>query len=351
MDTIDMSSDTVTLPTPEMLEAIGQAKLGDDTSESDPTVNRLQRMAAELTGQEAALLVLSGTMGNVVSLMTHARTGEEVIVDADSHVVLYEVGALASVAGLMPKPVRNHRGLLDPDDVRAAIRERNVHFPIPRVLCLENTHNIGGGRVVPMELHVELCGVAREHGLAVHLDGARIFNAAVAAGDLAAEYTRHVDSVMFCLSKGLSCPLGSLVCGSAEFIDRARHNRKRIGGGMRQAGIIAAPGIVALETMIDRLADDHANARLLAEGINDVPGLDVDLDLVESNIFFVRHASSGLSTKDVVERFARAGVLASNPPGIDWIRFVTHRHLDRATVEEALRRIRRAICGENPKLE
>jgi len=228
--------------------------------------------------------------------------------------------------------------MLDVDEVAAAIRKPNVHYPTPRVLCLENTHNRSGGRVVPLDLHRRLCGVAHERGLKVHLDGARIFNAQVAAGIPASEWARDADSVVFCLSKGLSCPLGSVVVGDAEFIERARHSRKRIGGGMRQAGIIAACGIVALESMIDRLAEDHANAKLLAQGLSEVPGLRVDLDKVETNMVYVDHSATGLSTDEVLARVKSAGVLASGSPP-KRVRLVTHRHIDRPAIAEAVKRI------------
>jgi len=298
MEVINLRSDTQTLPTPEMLSAMTSAPLGDDTFDEDPTVQKLERMAAERMGKEKALLVLSGTMGNLVALMTHGRPGEEVILDELSHIYAYEAGGLASVAHLMPRTVRSRSGLLDPREVLGAIREPNIHFPRARLLCLENTHNLSGGRVVPLDLHAELCRVAHSRGLEVHLDGARIFNAAVAAGVEAAEYARHADSVMFCLSKGLSCPLGSVLCGSADFITRADAARKRVGGGMRQAGIIAAAGIVALERMVDRLAEDHRTARLLAQLLSGVPSLKVDAASVETNMVLVDHGGTGLSTQD-----------------------------------------------------
>jgi len=344
MDPIDVRSDTVTLPTEAMLDAIRTAPLGDDVCGEDPTVNKLEAMAAEKLGKEGALLVVSGTMGNLVSLMAHTNRGDEVIVDAESHVYYYEAGSLATVAGLMPMVVPSRDGLLDPDEVAGAIRGRNIHFPTPRLLCLENTHNRGGGRVVPLELHKRLCQVAREHGLAVHLDGARIFNAAVAAGVPASAYAEHVDSVMFCLSKALSCPVGSLVVGTREFIEKARHCRKRIGGGMRQAGIIAAAGIVALEQMIDRLAEDHANAKRLAQGVNEIPRLSVDLALVETNMVYVDHSGTGLTTQRFIDLLKAHGVLVSSRPP-NHIRMVTNRHHDRATIEEVLARVRNAMAG------
>jgi len=344
MRPINLRSDTQTLPTPAMLEAIATAELGDDTYDEDPTVARLEAMAATRLGMEAAILVLSGQMGNIIATMVHAGPGDEVILDRDSHVFYYEVGALSSVAGLSPWPVSSHAGCMDPEEVAAAIRGRDLHFPRARLLCLENTHNRSGGRVVPVERHRALCGVAHERGLAVHLDGARIFNAAIAAGVPVTEYTRDVDSVMVCLTKGLSCPLGSILAGSREFVQRADEVRRRLGGGMRQAGVIAAPGIVALETMVDRLADDHRNARRLAEGLATVPGLAVDLETVETNMVNVDHRGTGMSTDEVLKRLLAGGVIASGRPPRQ-IRLVTNRHHDAGVIEEALERIRRALAG------
>ncbi|MFV8752238.1 threonine aldolase family protein [Nannocystaceae bacterium ST9] len=340
---INLRSDTQTLPTPAMLEAIARAPLGDDTYGEDPTVARFEAMAAAAMGKPAAMLAISGHMANLIALMVHARAGDEVILDAESHVFHYEVGSLASVAHLMPMPVPSHAGMLDPDQLAAAIREADIHYPRPRLLCLENTHNRSGGRVIPLALHRRLCEVARSRGLAIHLDGARIFNAAIAAGVSVHEYTRDVDSIMFALTKGLSCPLGSVLAGDVEFVEQARAVRRRLGGGMRQAGILAAAGIVALETMIDRLADDHTNARTLAEGIAAIPGLSVDLNSVETNMVYVDHSQTGLSTNAAVERFAEHGVIVSSRPPRH-VRLVTNRHHDRATIDEALARIRRAFA-------
>jgi len=341
---LNFRSDTQTLPTPEMLEAIQHAPLGDDSMDEDPTVTRLEKLAAKMLGKEAALLVISGTMGNLCALMAHANPGDEVLLDAQSHIHEYEAGGMASVAGLMPRALISRKGVLDPDELAAAIRPPGLLHPIPRLLCLENTHNLSGGRVVPLEIQNRLCEIAHERGLAVHLDGARIFNAALAQRVTAAEVGQHADSVMFCLSKGLSCPLGSLLVGSREFIAKAERCRQRIGGNMRQAGVIAACGIVALETMVDRLADDHANARILAEAVNDVPGLRVDLESVQTNMVNVDHSHTGLSTPEIVARFQSAGLLASGRPPRQF-RLVANRHHDRAAVEEAVRRIRMALAG------
>jgi threonine aldolase len=339
---INLRSDTQTLPTAAMLEAIVSAPLGDDTYGADPTVNRFEAMAAAAMGKPAALLLISGQMANIVALMAHAAPGDEVILDIESHIFQYEVGAVANIAGLMPMPVASEAGMLDPDRVAAAIRERDIHYPIPRVLCLENTHNRSGGRVIPVALHERLCELARARGLAIHLDGARIFNAAIAAKVPIVAYTSQVDSVMFSLSKGLSCPLGSVLAGPTEFIERARHIRRRLGGGMRQAGIIAAAGIVALATMVDRLAEDHARARMLAEGLATIPGLAVDLARVETNMVNVDHTGTGKSTAEVLALLEQHGVIASGRPPKN-IRLVTNRHHDDATIADAIARIRAAL--------
>ncbi len=343
MEPINLRSDTQTLPTEEMFEAIRKAPLGDDTSDEDPTVQKLERMAAEIMGKEAALLVISGTMGNLVSLMTHGHAGDEVLLDRESHIFYYECGSLAGIAGLMPMPLDSEKGMLDPDRLQKAIRPKNMHHPVPRLVCLENTHNRSGGRVIPLELHRRLCAVAKENGLAVHLDGARIFNAAIREGVEARAFAEDVDSLMFCLSKGLSCPLGSIVVGSQSFIEKADWARKRVGGGMRQAGVIAAAGIVALESMIDRLADDHRHARLLAEGLLKIPGLAVDLETVESNMVLVDHSGTDMEHDEFMKSLRKAGVLVSSRPP-HHVRFVTNRHHDEDTIAEALERIRSALA-------
>ena len=348
MNIINLRSDTQTLPTDEMLEAMRTAPLGDDTYDEDPTVHDLEEMAAAKVGKAAALLVISGTMGNLVSLMTHTHPGDEVVLDLQSHIFYYEAGSLASVAGLMPMPIASHRGLLDPVEVDVAIRNYNLHYPIPRLLCLENTHNRSGGRVIPIDLHKKLCCVARKHNMAIHLDGARIFNAAISAGVPPSAFTEDVDSVMFCLSKGLSCPLGSIVAGSRQFIEKADRARKRLGGGMRQAGVIAAAGIVALEKMTSRLADDHQNAKILAQAINTIPGLHVDMETVESNMVYVDHAGTGLTTEEVLKRTQNAGILISSRPPRHF-RMVTSRHHDKDVVEEAVYRMRGMFCDITPK--
>jgi threonine aldolase len=285
-------------------------------------------------GKEAALLVASGTMGNLVSLMAHGGHGDEVIVDHDAHIYWYEQGALCSIAGYTPRLVPSKDGLTDPKDIESAIRPSNLHFPVPRVLSLENTHNRGGGRVVPPPLFADCCAVARQHGLKIHLDGARIFNAAVACAVDVKVFAKLVDSVQFCLSKGLSAPIGSVVAGEKAFIERARRARKRLGGGLRQAGIIAAAGIVALQEGPKRLHEDHANAKLLASLIEPIEGLKLVKTPVTSNMVFVEHAGLRGSTAEIVEDLRSRGlrVISTSPKQL---RLVTNRMVNEQGIRRA----------------
>lgn len=345
MEFINVRSDTQTLPSRAMREAIMNAPLGDDTYDEDPTVTEFERMAAEIVGKEAAVLVLSGTMGNLTSLMAHCTPGDEVLLDLESHIFYYEAGGMANIAGLMPMPIPTDRGMMSPEDVVSRIRKPDLHLPTPRLFCLENTHNRSGGRVVPLALHNDLCHAAHERGLAVHLDGARIFNAAIAEKVPVVEFTKNVDSIQVCLTKGLGCPLGSFVAGSREFIARVDRARKRVGGGMRQAGVIAAAGIYALTHNIERQVDDHRRARKLAELINEIPGLSVDPQGVETNMIYFSHTATGLGTPEMIRKLREAGVLASGRPPRD-IRMCTHLDIDDEAVEEVARRVRRAMQRE-----
>jgi len=332
---IDLRSDTVTLPTEEMLEAIRNAKLGDDVYREDPTVNQLEEMAAKKMGKEAAMLVPSGTMANLVSVTANTKWGDSAILESDSHIYWYEVGGISAIAGVLPIPVRGEMGVIDPADIKAAIRPPSLHYAETTLICIENTHNRAGGTIVTPSQIEAISKVAREHGLRLYMDGARIFNAAVALKVDVREFTRHVDNLMFCLSKGLSCPIGSIVVGSNEFIEKARKIRKILGGGMRQAGIIAAPGIIALEKMIDRLEEDHRNARLLAEGLTKIEGLHVDLRTVQTNIVMCDLDDLGILADTFLERLRAHGVLASNISKTR-VRFVTHRGIEREDIEKAL---------------
>ena len=334
MPPIDLRSDTVTHPTPAMREAMANAEVGDDVWGDDPTVNRLEEMAAEIMGKEASLFVASGTMANLVSILTHCQRGNEIIVGSESHIFYNEVGGASALAGVQVRTVANdHRGMMAPEDIEVAIRGENIHFPPTSLVCIENTHNRCSGGVLDTEDVAAVARVAHAHEVPVHVDGARIFNAAVRLETPAAELARDADSVSFCLSKGLSCPVGSLVCGSRDFIDQARKWRKMVGGGMRQAGIVAAAGIVALEAMIDRLAEDHTNASRLAVGLASIPGISLDPSLVQTNIV-IFEVNGGVAL-DVLHRLEAAGVRGSFNGG-SRIRFVTHYGITSEDVDNTL---------------
>ncbi len=334
---IDLRSDTVTLPTPEMREAIARADLGDDVYGEDPTVNRLQEMAADLTGKQAALLVTSGTMGNLIALMVHCPRGRKAILGSKAHSYIYEAGGGAAVGGIVMAPVANlETGALNLIELEHELATPpDAHFAQPALVALENTHNNCGGVAVPASHMADAAALAQRHGVAVHLDGARIFNAAIALETGARSLAAYADSVSFCLSKGLACPVGSLLCGSRDFIAQAHRVRKLLGGGMRQAGIIAAAGIVALGTMIDRLADDHRNARALAEGLGLVAGINVMAASRRTNMVFFEVDGD----EDVARRFqaalAERGILLSTR-GSNSFRAVTHYGIDRAAIDRAV---------------
>ena len=339
---MDLRSDTVTLPTREMLEIIPKSPLGDDVFREDPTVNRLEEMAARRVGKEAALLVTSGTQGNLTSLMTHTKRGDEVILEAESHMYYYEVGGLSALGGVMARTVKGTMGVLDPRDVESAIRPADIHCPQTTLICLENTHNRAGGVAVSPSQIGAITDVAKRHGISTHMDGARVFNAAIALNVDVKELTKDVDSVMFCLSKGLGAPVGSLVCGSAEFVERARRVRKMLGGGMRKAGVIAAPGIVALERMVDRLRDDHRNARLLAEGLAMIKGISVSMQTVQTNIVVFDISGTGMNTKQLISKLNEHGVKATSFSE-KLMRMVTHWGIEREDIEYALGVVERVL--------
>ena len=340
---IDLRSDTVTQPSLEMRRAMAEAEVGDDVFGDDPTVKRLEELAAAETGKEAALFVASGTMGNLIALMTHCRRGDEVIAGSECHILNYEVAGAAAVAAVQLRPAHNTpEGDLDDDEVLSLIRGSNVHFPETRLLCLEDTHNRCGGAIISPERLAALSALAHEHGLQVHLDGARIHNAAVALGRPVSDFTAGVDSVDFCFSKGLGAPVGSAVCGSAEFIARARKNRKMLGGGMRQVGILAAAAIYSLENMVDRLAEDHANARALWEGLCLNELFQASASPPQTNI--VVTALRPGAPAGVLQRLQEAGVWYTDM-GAGRMRFVTHYGIDAADVTDALERIEEAVTA------
>jgi threonine aldolase len=331
---INLYSDTQTLATKEMLEAMVRAEVGDDVSGTDPTVNRLQEIAAAKIGQEAALFVPSGSMGNLVSLLAIGGHGNEILLHEEAHVYYYEGGALCSIAGFTPRLVAAPHGIVTPEILEGYLRPRNVHHPRTTVLALENTHNRGGGTVTQPELHDRLVAWAHGHGLHVHLDGARVFNAAIACGVDVKRFTANVDSVQFCLSKGLSAPVGSIVAGQKDFIDRARQARKRVGGAMRQAGHLAAAGIVALEKMVDRLAEDHAHAKKLAQLVAKIPGFTIDMEAVQTNMVYADFAALKVPWAKFIGRLEAQGLKVSPIPPTR-LRMVTHRHIGAKEVEQA----------------
>jgi threonine aldolase len=335
MALIDLRSDTVTRPTPEMREAMASAPVGDDVYGEDPTVNRLQDLAAARMGKEAAIFVPSGTMGNLASLLAHCGRGDEAIVGDRSHTFLYEQGGMAALGGIMPHTVPNQPdGTLRLADVAAAIRGDDAHYPRTRLICLENTHNACNGTPLAPDYVSAVATLAHDHGLKVHVDGARIFNAAAALGVDVKALVADVDSVTFCLSKGLSAPVGSLICGDGAFIDAVHRARKVLGGGMRQAGIVAAAGIVALETMTERLAEDHARARRLAEGFAALPG--VAVGPVHTNIFyFTLTEDCPLDGPQLAEALKERSVLLPNR-GPRSFRAVTHVWIDDDDVDHVL---------------
>jgi threonine aldolase len=331
---IDLRSDTVTKPTVEMRKAMAEAEVGDDVYGEDPTVNRLEELAAEMFNKEAALFVASGTMGNQVSIMAHTQRGDEVILEADSHIFWYEAGAMSVLSGVMPHPIKGNNGAMDPEEVRRAIRPKDIHFPRTSLISIENTHNRSGGRVVPLENFKAIYEIAKQFDMNVHIDGARIFNAAIASNVPVKEYAKYADSLMFCLSKGLCAPVGSIVVGSKEFIERARKARKILGGGMRQAGVLAAAGIVALTKMVDRLREDHENAKFLAVKLREI-GYMVNPEEVETNMVFLRTDNLRVNAHQLLKAMKERGVLAVAFSDSS-IRLVTHNDVSRNDILRAL---------------
>jgi threonine aldolase len=342
---IDLRSDTITHPTDEMRQAMSKAEVGDDVFGEDPTVNRLEEMAAERMGKEAALFTASGTMSNLLAVMTHTRHGNEIILGSEAHIFWYEVGGAAALGGVIAHTVPNDsEGRMALSDIEKAIRAKdNIHFPETTLICLENTHNRCGGAVLTAEYTASVAKLAHSRGLKLHLDGARIFNAAIALNVPATELAKDTDSIGFCLSKGLSAPVGSLLCGNKEFVQRARKLRKMIGGGMRQAGILAAAGIVAMETMIDRLAEDHANAQKLAKGLSKIPGITLAQAKVPSNIVMFDLAAS-IPEATFTTKTAKSGLKVSSR-GNQRFRLVTNRMVNSADIDEALNIIDK-VCHE-----
>ncbi len=340
MKIIDLRSDTVTKPTPEMRRAMAEAEVGDDVYGEDPTVNRLEALAAEKMGKEAALFVPSGSMGNQLALMVHCQRSEEVVCDSESHIFHYEMAAAAVLSGVQLYTVPGLHGGEAEELIAAHIRRSSPHLPVTRLVCLENTLNRGGGSVMPRERMAGVYRLVKEHGLALHLDGARIFNAALALGCEAADLACHADSVMFCLSKGLGAPVGSLLAGERGFIEKARRYRKLLGGGMRQAGVLAAAGLLALANT-EHLAEDHDKARVLAAGLAAM-GFATDPGQVETNMVMLDLGQAPFTTEDFLAQLAKEGVLAGSGRR-HVVRFVTHLDVSMADIGEALSRIKKTV--------
>lgn len=342
MRIVDLRSDTVTQPTQEMREAMYRAEVGDDVYGEDPTVKKLEAVGAERLGFQAGLFVASGTMGNLVALLTHTHKGEEVFLEEECHIYYNEVGGMAAIGGLQPRLIKGKRGKITPELIRQSVRGSNIHYPVPTLLCLENTHNRGGGSVYTPQEVLAVTDCAHQLGLKVHVDGARIFNAAVACGCDVKEVVKGVDSVQFCLSKGLGAPMGSLLVGSPEFIDRARKWRKMIGGGFRQIGIMAAAGLVALDKMVDRLAEDHQLAKKLAVGLAEIPFLQVQPQEVETNIVIACLKEDVITVPEFVKKINQQGVKV-NGYGANRIRFVTNKDVNEADIDYALQVIAKLV--------
>ena len=337
---IDLRSDTVTQPTPGMRAAMADAEVGDDVFGDDPTVKRLEACVADMLGKEAALFAPSGTMANQLAVRAHTESGDEILIDANAHIYYYEAGGPAALSGVSCRCLNGVRGIFTAADVEAALRPSDQHYPPTKLVCLENTHNRGGGTIWPLERIREVAGFARRQGLRMHLDGARLWNASVATGIAERDYAVHFDSVSVCFSKGLGAPIGSVLCGSRDFIQRARRFRKMLGGGMRQVGILAAGALYALEHQRSRLADDHANARALAQGLARLPGIELDPTTVQTNIVFFNVKT--VQAKELVQRLDQAGVrmLALGPASI---RAVTNLMVTAEEIPKAVEIVGRII--------
>lgn len=321
---------------------MNNAEVGDDVFQEDPTVNRLEELAAKKVRKESALFVPSGTMGNLIAVLTHCQRGDEVILEIDSHIYYYEVGGMSALAGVIPRLIVGDKGIPNPQDIKKALRDENLHYPNTTLICLENTHNRAGGTIAPPEVIEEICQLAHQRKILVHLDGARIFNAAVALDIEPALLTKNVDSVMFCLSKGLSAPVGSILAGSKDFIQRARKNRKMLGGGMRQAGILAAAGIIALEHMMKRLKEDHKNARILGEGLANVSGIEVDLETIQTNMVYFDLQESGMDTYQFLPKLAKYNILGLPRPPTK-VRLVTHYGISEEDIYATIKAIKEIV--------
>ena len=343
MNKVDLRSDTITLPTKEMFDAIAGAELGDDVFQEDPTVNQLEDLAATKFNKEAALFVPSGTMANLVAVLSHCQRGDEVILGDQAHTFLYEAGGISAFGGVHSRQIPNQEdGTLLLEDIKKSIRKEDVHFPPTRLICLENTHNRCLGMPLSVDYTNSVTEIAKNNSLSVHVDGARIFNAAVSLGVSVKELTENIDSVSFCLSKGLSAPAGSMLCGTKDFIHRARRNRKALGGGMRQAGVLAAAGLVALEKMTDRIIDDHKNARTLAAGISNINGIRINLERVKTNIIYFSLDHPKVGGALLLEKMAGKNIHFFEL-GPSWFRLVTHAGVSKDDVDDVVGEFERIL--------
>jgi threonine aldolase len=336
MGFIDLRSDTVTLPTQKMREAMSGAKVGDDVYGEDPTVNRLEELAAEMLGKKAALFVTSGTQGNQVSILSHTNPGDEIILEEKSHIMTYEVGGVARLCGVQTKTLYGEKGVMAPVEIEYSIREHDIHQPKTTLICIENTHNRAGGTVIPPDILNKTYDIAQKYGIPVHMDGARIFNAATYLNIPVKEIAVYADSVMFCLSKGLCAPVGSLIAGNRQFITRARRFRKMLGGGLRQAGILAAAGIISLRQMTQRLDEDHENAKILASGLCSIDGIKLDIETVQTNIVICDTSSLSMTAGQFAHELSKRGVKINGCQSYI-VRFVTHHGVSKHDIKNVLK--------------
>jgi threonine aldolase len=335
----------VTKPTEEMRKAMFEAPVGDDVYGEDLTINALESKAAQIAGKEAGLFVTSGTMGNQLAILTHTQRGQEIILEKNSHIFLYEAGGAAFLSGVQTQALNSTNGILSSDDIKKAIREPNIHYPDTGLICIENTHNQCGGTVYPINVLKDIKTLSCQYGIPVHMDGARLFNAAAALNIPVTEITQYADSVMFCLSKGLSAPVGSILTGSKEFIQKARKYRKILGGGMRQAGVIAAAGLVALEKMVHRLPEDHRHAQLLAHELEKIHPIEINAGKVVTNILYFDIRLTGMNGFQFAQKLAEEGIKINGSSGTK-IRMVTHRHISDKDIETVVRAVRKIVSKE-----
>ncbi|MBM7584059.1 threonine aldolase [Bacillus pakistanensis] len=335
---IDLRSDTVTKPTEEMRRALYEAEVGDDVYGEDPTVTKLEKLAANILGKEEALFVTSGTQGNQIAVLTHTQPGNEILLEAESHIFYYESGAVAAFAGVQTRTIIGEKGVMNPKSIEEFIRGEDQHFPETGLICLENTHNRAGGAVIPVQNMKEIYAVAKENEIPLHVDGARLFNAAASINTDVTEFTQYCDTVQICLSKGLGAPVGSIIAGSSEFINSARKWRKRLGGGLRQVGVLAAPGIIALTKMRNRLAEDHLNAQVLASGLTDIPKIKVVND-VDTNIVVIDVKELRVSSDEFVKKLKENDILGVSF-GPTLVRFTTHYDVTEEDIIKTIETIR-----------